>query len=107
MSEGECEGWTNRETWLVNLHLSNEQSSYSYWKAEAEGHAVRASAAEQVREGLWTIKEAARFYLADQLREELLEALAANEATLYSDLIMSALDRVDWVEIAESWLIDE
>jgi len=28
-------GWENRSTWAVNLHISNEQGTYEYWEERA------------------------------------------------------------------------
>lgn len=28
------EGWTNYETWLVNLWIENDEASYLFWRGE-------------------------------------------------------------------------
>ena len=99
-------GWTNYETWLVNLWLTNEEPTYRYWIESARYQRDHASECSQVRDGIWSESEAATFNLADQLKDEIMEAAPNDESTLYGDLINAALDNVDWAEIAESWLGD-
>jgi len=97
-------GWTNYETWAVNLWVDNEQWSYLYWREQAARHRLQAEDSYQVREGLWTKEEATRFNLADQLLEEITDASPLQEASMYSDLLSGALAEVNWVEIADHWL---
>jgi hypothetical protein len=85
------QGWTNYETWAVALWLNNEEGSYRYWR-------------EQARE--WCDYEDTTIHLVEQLKEELNEAAPELGTTLYADLMNSALERVDWYEIAESFLED-
>lgn len=64
------------------------------------------------RKAIWTREEAARFALADRLKEwheegkdELLER-AKVTCTIWADLLNAALSEVDWAEIAQSFLDD-
>jgi hypothetical protein len=87
------EGWTNYETWAVNLWLSNDEGSYDY----VLGLACEALDDEDVPRAL----EA----LAVELKEDLSEnSPLAGEASVYSDLLGAALDRVEWREIADHWI---
>jgi hypothetical protein len=88
-SEGKYNGWTNYETWVVKLWLDNEEPSYRYWTGEARR---------------WKGQDGAVSGLAEQLKEELAEASPVNEPTLYGDLMNAALEEVNWLEIAESYL---
>ena len=99
-------GWRNYETWLTNLWLDNEPSSHAYWREQAERNFAAAPECEQVVTGIWTVKQAARFHLADQLMEEITNASPFNEPTFSSDLYNAALQTVDWDEIAENLLVD-
>jgi len=38
MSEEEYNGWTNYETWALNLHLTNDRDTYDYWTAYMKNH---------------------------------------------------------------------
>lgn len=97
-------GWTNYETWAVNLWLENEEGTYRYWRAQAESHLTEDQACDEVRDGIWTTDEAAKFNLADQLKDEVENDSPISEASLYSDLLNAALSEVNWPEVAESFL---
>jgi hypothetical protein len=88
---GKYNGWANYETWAVKLWLDNEQSSYFYWTELAmQWHGVDGAAGG----------------LARRIEEGVVDAAPLAEASLYSDLLRAALDEVDWLEIAESFLED-
>lgn len=99
-------GWASHETWAVALWLDNEQGSHLYWREQAEEHWNNASECTQVVKGIWSREEAAKFNLADQLRDEIRDNSPLQEASMYSDLLTSALDEVNWNEIAGNWLED-
>ncbi len=100
-------GWSNYETWTVALWIDNEESRYRYWRGEAKRHQEVASESTQVQDGIWTKAEAARFNLADQLKNDTLEGSPIEEPSVYSDLLNAALSEVNWIEIAENWLSEE
>ena len=99
-------GWTNYESWAVHLWLTNEQGSYFYWQEQARSRIDDAPHSRQVRDGIWTADRAALFMLADQLREEIENEAPNGAASVYSDLLTSALSEVNWSEIAQA-IIDE
>jgi hypothetical protein len=85
MNREEYNGWTNYETWLVNLWLSNEQGIDNF----ALGLCGEAE----------TTREA-----ADRLREWIGEGSPDDCQTgLYGDLLNAALSEVDWYEIADHY----
>jgi hypothetical protein len=86
-------GWTNYETWAAKLWIDNEEVSYRYWKAQAEECAKT---------------DAPAWDLAIRLRDETREKAPKSHLMpgLYGDLLMTALDRVNWNEIAESMIED-
>ena len=91
MNRNEYNGWTNYETWLVNLWIDNDEGSQSYWAERAE---------ECVRETDGD-KEQAIYELANLLRDEVQEGLP-DVSGLYLDLLQSAIGEVDWNEIASN-----
>jgi hypothetical protein len=98
-------GWTNYETWVTALWLDNDQASQDYWREAARESRDTAPVASQVEEGTWTVDQAARFTLADRLKEEVSEGTPVTEETsLYADLLGAALQRVNWHEMADHWL---
>jgi hypothetical protein len=90
-------GWTNYETWAVNLWMDNSQSTQNYWAYEANA-ALR--------------KDEPVLHLADRMKDEhqnaasdLMESL--NEGcSVFTDLLNGALSEVNWREIAQHWIDD-
>jgi len=99
-------GWTNYETWAVALWIDNDYGSHTYWRQEAARHVKDSPKCQMVRDGLWTTNEAARFSLADQLKEETTDAAPDMEPSVYSDLLRAAFDSVNWSEVAQNLLDD-
>jgi hypothetical protein len=89
-------GWKNYVTWVVNLWLEDEESSYNYWSEQAA--TVKKEYKEDVQE----------YTLADMLKDDFeLEAEhVLNEASVYSDILRGAISEVDFREIAKG-LLDE
>lgn len=85
----EYNGWTNRETWLTNLWLNNDMGSY-----------------EQLQEicrkdcEVWEKAEELETQFQDQLED------MYDYPTFWSDIIGTALDRVDWYRIVEANMED-
>lgn len=98
-------GWTNYETWAVNLWIDNDQGSDRYWR-ECAAEAWAAADGDD-RPSYWTRSEAALYALSDRIKRETEEGSPlANESSLYADLMTAALSEVDWQEIADGLLED-
>ena len=78
-------GWSNRETWLANLWLTNDEYSYSVLMQATERKG------EPYEKAYWL-----EHRLRDQLDCEL------EVASLWQDLLRTAFDRINWVEVIES-----
>lgn len=87
MSENTYEGWTNRETWLVNLWLTNEEGLYRD-ACEAAGIMSGADLDD---------------WLSDYVRVNFAENAHPWLGGLVGDLLGAALNRVDWREIGEAF----
>ena len=77
-------GWSNRETWLAGLWLNNDEASY-------------ALLLEAGRQGEEPFDRAD--WLERQLREQLEDTM--DEASMWCDLINTAFNRINWVEVVE------
>lgn len=93
-------GWTNYETWCINLWLSNEEGLYHQ----------ALELAQEVIEDQGTDSEALE--LAETFRnwvDDLCEDICPGSrsgASFVTDLLGAALSEVDWREIAGAWLED-
>mgnify|MGYP005821898669 CR=1 FL=1 len=76
-------GWTNYETWCVNLWLTNESDTEEHLRMLAQTNA-----------GL--------SHRADCLKTYVQDMAPIDEATMFVDLLRSALDNVNWREIVEN-----
>jgi len=100
MSDKSYNGWTNYETWNLALWMDNDEGSYAY-------------AREQAREAIKNARESgpddtpkenrreAEFLLEVYLRSEWYEAMPDLGVSVWADLLGSALENVNFREIAE------
>lgn len=94
MNNRKYNGWNNYETWAVALWIDNEYSSYLH----------RCKLVEQVKEE-HEEKDEQECCLASSLKDWIEEQNPLTEsASLFTDLLNSALSEVDWQEIAENFL---
>ena len=81
--KGTYNGWSNYETWCVNLWLTSEPGTSEYLTQIATQERM-----EDRQRG-------------DDLKSFVEEMMPHNGASLASDLLTSALSQVDWQEIIE------
>ena len=98
MADTTYNGWTNYETWLVNLWMDNEQGSQEYFLEQAQ---ERYDAAKPTQYS--TTEEVARFVFADWLKE-FHEENRPELPGVYGDLLGGALSAVNWDEIARHYI---
>jgi hypothetical protein len=92
-------GWTNYETWSVALWIDNNQGSYSLSRSIAQDAWDEAKA-----DRILTREERARYDLSEALKNWIEEGSPLDDASLYSDLLSTALSEVNWDEIASHYL---
>ena len=85
------QGWSNYETWAVKLWIDNEYEDYVYWTERTTEELDDADGD----------REMATAQLADSLKDAH-EENTPDLTGAYSDLLRSALEEVDWQEIAEA-----
>lgn len=78
-------GWSNRETWVASLWLTNDQASYRLLLGALKSGDSDFACAE---------------WLEEQLRDQLAEE--AGDASMWADLLNTAIYRINWVEVIEN-----
>lgn len=86
-------GWTNYETWVVHLSLSNDYGSDYYWSERAEEILRQEKDEEDVL-----------YVLSEELRDILAEGIPESVTDFYLSLLEAALSEVDTYEIAEAYI---
>lgn len=102
MNESGYQGWTSYATWAVALWLNNEEPSYRHWRERGRELATKYPA-NVSQAGLEHEYKTLRVALADEL-EATLEAGMPELSGFWGDLLRSAWEDVNWVEIADSFL---
>ena len=97
-------GWTNYETWVVNLWMSNDANAYEFWREQARRHKENVAECDVMKDDVWA--DAAAVDLAEQLKADAEEGRPEIEASVYADLLTAALSEVNWIEIAKHWIAD-
>ena len=78
----EYNGWSNRETWVVNMWLTNDECYYEELCSIIKNFDTVEEQAEEIEQyAHWIID--------------------IDESSMTTDLLSASLGRVDWYEIAE------
>lgn len=87
------QGYSNRETWLMSIWLDNDEDTYSHW-----------------RDRTWAILKSLdcdrKLELSRELEEWCKRQQPQLESGLYSDLLTTAVSRIEWSEVAKRLLTD-
>ena len=98
MADTTYNGWTNCETWLVNLWMDNEPGSHELVREQA-----REFYGQAYDEPHLTRAQRAFISLADWLKE-FHEENRPELPGVYGDLLGGALSSVNWDEIARHYI---
>lgn len=99
MTDTRYNGWTNYETWNLNLWLDNDQGTQEYWRERAEQIYRDTDPGEDRRSD-------ATNELAEALKDETQENQPQIDNGFYADILSAAVSEVNWYEIAEYWISD-
>jgi hypothetical protein len=98
-------GWSNYETWCVNLWFTGVEELYRLCGSLVTQ--VRCDVKNDSQLGIHAkkAKEAQIILLADRLKSLLNQANPLRgKASLFEDLLVSAINKVEWRELASSFL---
>lgn len=97
-------GWANYETWNCKLWIDNEQPTQEYWREVAKWAKANPIENEYMEKDRRIVHA-----LADELKESFEEEAEVHFGSMIGflvDITNAALNRVNWIEIAESLLDD-
>lgn len=108
MSDDGYNGWSNRETWAAVLHMGNDYGLYSQlWyminevkEEEEDADELRRTVAERMESIMEPYLDPAEY--VEQFGDVALSDWVKGPWLILSDV--GDAGRIDWREIAESWL---
>ena len=100
MSE-EYNGWTNRETWATALHINNDEALLELAQDYATTSLNEPSSAEDCS-AVQCLAESLEYWLTEDLLTR--ENIAGNEGLWLMLSDIGSLYRVNWRELAESFI---
>ena len=94
-------GWNNWETWLINLHVSNDEG----WTQQRDEILARFETTEDSPEdNVYLLSKELKNFIEEYLADY--ETFNGKFSPLIADMVNGCLDSVDWRELAETWLSD-
>lgn len=110
MSSETYNGWPNKETWSVHMHITNHEEAQSDAERFAKNVKRNAEDIPQVKNGTWSAEEGPRFLMTDWLKDwietETERQCQGFGELLALELVTDALARVDWNTLAIMFLED-
>lgn len=94
------QGWRDRPTWAMALHLSNDEQLYRHWREVARS-ALREHSTDRDR-ARWALEDALREWW-DLTVEEQFKGATGEPGLLFRDIVPTG-DAIDWRAVAESIL---
>lgn len=88
MSEQKYNGWTNRETWLVSLWMSDEEMLRDIANSSGSLH-------ERAND------------FQEYVEEVVMPTEIYDEVSFLSDLVMGAFAEINWIELVEAFEDDQ
>ncbi|MBL6910374.1 MAG: hypothetical protein ISR34_08130 [Pirellulales bacterium] len=96
MSSTDYQGWTNYETWAVNLHVSNDRNTHKLFSLVAK------TCVDQDKKA-WELGDSYQLLIESALKIEDRSSDDFQDALLLQ-LLNGALGAVNWREIAEFYI---
>lgn len=91
--------------------MDSDREAYEFCLAGAAAHIASAPSCQQVRDGIWTAEQAARFNLADEIKDyvwTITDYAGAGFPETAKCILMTlhaqALSLIDWHEVADHYI---
>ncbi len=91
------QGWRDRATWAMALHLGNDEGYYRHWRDVARA-ALREHSTDRDR-ARWAVEDALREWWDLQVEEQF-KGATGEPGLLLRDIIPTG-DSIDWRAVAE------
>jgi hypothetical protein len=102
------QGWTNYETWVVNLWLDNDEGVHDYWLEQAQecwNEATPTSYSTREEEATELLAHAIKDHHTDTVTEGCgVFHPDYGSHSVFRDLLDAALTEVNWREIARHFI---
>ena len=92
-------------TQLVSAWLHADPQKTQYWQDQAQRAWTWAKGTKEVKQKRATASELAALQLAKTLKREVAQEMSSDINRFQQDLLLEALEQVNWVEIAEDLLL--
>lgn len=99
--DGKYNGWKNRETWAVNLHLTNNEGDYRHFTELARE--CKKKRGSDIGEFASLIKKEVED-IFDAVYEAAEKSGLVPEAAVLMAQDLNGLDEVDWFEVAKAFM---
>ena len=95
--------YENHETFAMANWLSNDRTDFAYWTKVAPNVRTIAEKHNNVLGGIWTVGEATRYLLAEQMKEYYQARNPYGNASysLWGELLSGALNVIEWHVVAD------
>ena len=97
-------GEASKPTKKVNDYFASDAKALAYWKEQAARQRDAAAVSVEVAEGTNTAGEIATRALAKQMKSEMSQGVVKLKDPLHQDLVIGAINEVNWQELAEDML---
>lgn len=108
MANTTYQGWTNYETWAVNLWLDNEEGVHDYWRERAQecwNEATPTSYSTREEEAVGLLAHAIKDHHTDTVTEGCgIFHPDYGTSSVFHALLGAALSEVNWGEIAKHFI---
>jgi flagellar motor protein MotB len=97
-------GQGEAETAAITETIMADPEQAKYWREQTRRQRENAAHSDDVRQKYRTIEDATRMQLALQIEHEMLERIPRDLDPMHRELLMTAMNHVDWTGVADEVL---